>query len=161
MHVADILSAERVACDVHASSKKKVLQKLSELLSSGESELEPGAIAMGLHDREKLGSTGLGHGVAIPHARVPGAQRTVGAFMRLAEPVDFEATDGEPVDLVFGLLVPEDATEEHLAMLRRLAQLLSSTTLRARLRSLESTGAILDVLSEPRNEEDGRPPEAG
>ncbi len=97
--------------------------------------------------RERLGSTGLEEGVAIPHGRMRGITRAIGAFMRLNQGVDFDAQDRQPVDLVFGLLVPEDATDEHLQILSQLAEMLSDPSLREQLRTAESEQSIFDLLA--------------
>jgi nitrogen PTS system EIIA component len=99
-----------------------------------------------LLERERLGSTGLGHGVALPHARVKEVSEVLGAFIRTARGVDYDASDGEPVDLAFALLVPETATEEHLQLLAHLAGRFSEAATRANLRKADSPAAILDLL---------------
>jgi PTS system nitrogen regulatory IIA component len=95
-----------------------------------------------LLERERLGSTGLAGGVALPHARMPGLENSRGAFIRLAEPVEFDALDGEAVDLVFALLVPEEANEEHLQLLAQLASRFNDAELRERLRSASADEAL-------------------
>jgi PTS system nitrogen regulatory IIA component len=95
-----------------------------------------------LFTRERLGSTGLGQGVAIPHGRIKGLKEAVGAFVRLAQPVPFDAPDGKPVSLVFLLLVPEQATEQHLRVLSELAQMLSDRELREKLSTGTDAGTI-------------------
>jgi len=124
-----------------ASSKKRVLEQAARLLAGNRDE--PGAeqIFERLLERERLGSTGLAGGVALPHARMPGMDQSCGAFLRLAEPVDFDALDGQPVDLVFALLVPEDANEEHLKLLAELASMFNEEDLRNRLRTAETEQA--------------------
>ena len=133
MKLSEILSADRVVAGAALNSKKKVLEDLSRLLSGGTS-LASGDIFNSLVGREKLGSTGLGHGVAIPHGRVAGVPQSVGAFMRLKHPIDYDAHDGQPVDLVFGLLVPQQATEEHLKHLAAIAEMFSNEQFCAKLR---------------------------
>src|SRR5690349_23165957 len=98
MKLNAILSADRVASGVAVTSKKKALEELSKLLAKGSGALSATDIFNGLTAREKLGSTGLGHGVAIPHGRMPGVTGSVGAFVRLKHPVDYDAHDGQPVD---------------------------------------------------------------
>ena len=101
-----------------------------------------------LCSREKLGSTGLGHGVAIPHGRTPGLPTAVGAFVRLPEPIEFNAIDGAPVDLVFALAVPEHFTNQHLLLLSQLAEMFSDPAFCARLRSAPESAAIYAALSD-------------
>jgi PTS system nitrogen regulatory IIA component len=133
MKLSDILSPDRVIAGAALGSKKKVLEDLSRLLSGG-TTLASGDIFNSLIGREKLGSTGLGHGVAIPHGRVAGVPQSVGAFMRLKHAIDYDAHDGQPVDLVFGLLVPQQATEEHLKHLAAIAEMFSNEQFCAKLR---------------------------
>ncbi len=133
MKLSEILSGDRVVAGAALGSKKKVLEELSRLLSGG-TTLASGDIFNSLVGREKLGSTGLGHGVAIPHGRVAGVSQSVGAFMRLKHPIDYDAHDGQPVDLVFGLLVPQQATEEHLKHLAAIAEMFSNEQFCVKLR---------------------------
>ncbi|HZP13750.1 MAG TPA: PTS sugar transporter subunit IIA [Nevskiaceae bacterium] len=133
MKLSDILSADRVVAGAALGSKKKVLEELSRLLAGG-TTLASGDIFNSLVGREKLGSTGLGHGVAIPHGRVAGVPQSVGAFMRLKHAIDYDAHDGQPVDLVFGLLVPQQATEEHLKHLAAIAEMFSNEQFCVKLR---------------------------
>lgn len=137
-----ILHAAGISVADPASSKKRVLERAARLLAGGGSEPDTEQIFERLLERERLGSTGLAGGVALPHARMPGIEQSRGAFLRLAEPVDFDALDGQPVDLVFALLVPEEATEEHLRLLARLAALFNDETLRERLRVAEAEDAL-------------------
>ena len=97
--------------------------------------------------REKLGSTGLGRGVAIPHGRIAALEQPVCAFIRLEDAVEFDATDGQPVDLAFALLVPEESTEEHLQLLSQLAEMFSDEEFRAQLRATKDSQAIYNLLS--------------
>jgi len=122
MKLTAILGADRVASGVAVTSKKKALEELSRLLEKGSGGVKSTDIFNSLTAREKLGSTGLGHGVAIPHGRMAGIQSSVGAFLRLKHPVDYDAHDGQAVDLVFGLVVPVAATEEHLKHLAAIAE---------------------------------------
>ena len=148
MQVTDILTVERVACDVEVTSKKRVIQQLSELISDSDASLTSRAVVDCLLARERLGSTGLGSGVALPHGRLPNLRQAVGAFMKLKEPVEFDALDGEPVDLVFGLVVPEESTDEHLQILSLLAEGFSSEALREKLRGAPSGEASYALLAE-------------
>lgn len=125
MNIADIVAPDRVRLADDVQSKKRALEQLAEILTQGTPYLTPGDIFTGLIGREKLGSTGVGHGVAIPHTRLKGTDECIGAFMRLPQAVEFEANDEQPVDLIFGLLVPNQATDEHLTLLRRLAEMFS------------------------------------
>jgi PTS system nitrogen regulatory IIA component len=137
-----ILEPGSVSIADPASSKKRVLEQAARLLAGNRDE--PGAeqVFERLLERERLGSTGLAGGVALPHARMPGMNQSCGAFLRLAEPVDFDALDGQPVDLVFALLVPEDANEQHLQLLAELATMFNVEELRNRLRTADTDQAI-------------------
>lgn len=147
MKLADILSADRVSSGHVFTSKKKALEELSKLLAKGAPEVGSGDILNSLSAREKLGSTGLGHGVAIPHGRMAGVSESVGAFMRLKHPLDYEAHDGNGVDLVFGLLVPQQATEAHLKHLAAIAEMFSDEAFCKQAREADDDQALHALLS--------------
>ena len=126
MKLSEILSPDCIRLDSEASSKKRVLEIASQLLADTDKSLSQREVFDCLIAREKLGSTGLGQGVAIPHGRVAGLDRTIGVFLRLPGGVDFDAPDGAPVDLVFALLVPKESTEEHLQVLASIARYFDS-----------------------------------
>src|SRR3546814_13482734 len=117
MRISD-WSSDVCSSDLTFTSKKKALEELSQLLARA-GDLDAGDILGSLSAREKLGSTGLGHGVAIPHGRMAGVDDSIGAFIRLRHPLDYDAHDGHPVDLIFGLLVPQGAPEAHRSAERR------------------------------------------
>ena len=141
-----ILAPERVRSGVPAASRKRTLQVLGEVLADAEPEISAQGVFDRLVARERLGSTGLGEGCAVPHARVPGLGRTLAAFLRLRRGVDFDAPDHAPVDLVFGLLVPDESTDEHLRVLAAIARLLSDEAVRSSIRSTEEPGRIREIL---------------
>jgi nitrogen PTS system EIIA component len=147
MKLTEILSTERVVSGTAVTSKKKALEELSNLLATGAANLGNHEVFNSLTSREKLGSTGLGHGVAIPHGRVAGVDRSVGAFMRLKHPVDYDSHDGNPVDLIFGLLVPQTATEAHLKHLAAVAEMFSDDAFCARLRAAQDNASLYALLS--------------
>lgn len=146
MKVAEILSAERVGNGQTFTSKKKALEELAQLLSRGVPGVDTADILNSLSAREKLGSTGLGHGVAIPHGRMAGVTESVGAFMRLKHPLDYDAHDGQPVDLVFGLLVPQGATEAHLKHLAAIAEMFSDEAFCQKLRGAADEASLHALL---------------
>lgn len=146
MNITDLLSPERVACCDDVGSKKRILEQLSKLLADSSPALSQNEIFDALINREKLGSTGLGKGVAIPHGRMAALEYPLCAFIKPATPIDFDATDGEPVDLIFTLLVPEDSTEEHLQVLSTIAEIFSNTGICAALRQCESGSCLLQQL---------------
>ena len=130
MNISEILEPGRVLGNVEARSKKRALEILSELLGHAGEECVANDIFENLVQREKLGCTALGRGVAVPHGRSPGLSGPAAAFVKLHEPVDFDAADGERVDLIFGLLVPEEATENQSAALAYEDRLMADGTLR-------------------------------
>lgn len=135
MLIRDILPPHCIACDVEAQSKKRALERLSELIARARPELVATGVFDSLIARERLGGTGIGCGVAIPHGRLRNSRATLGAFIRLKAGIDFDAADRQPVDLLFALLVPEESTEDHLRALARLAAMFRDEALRARLRA--------------------------
>ena len=147
MLISDLLSAERIHCDVHSSSKKRLLELISEELARNSDQVSQREIFESLCARERLGSTGLGKGVAIPHGRVKGSRHVQASFIRLRKPLPFDAADGEPVDLLFCLAVPEDCGEDHLKLLAQVAELFSDPQLLRELREAESPGRLLQLLS--------------
>ena len=150
MRIADIITPQRIAVDAELGSKKAVLEKLSELLSSADPDLSSREVFSSLLARERLGTTGLGAGIAIPHGRVATENQSIGAFLRTGEPVNFDAVDSAPVDLFFALCVPEDANDTHLALLAELARRFSDDKYVARLRtSVGEDEVMAALLAEP------------
>lgn len=141
----DLLSPDRVVLDQNLSSKKSVLERAAELLSDSEAAADRRDIFEALCQRERLGSTGLGCGVAIPHCRV--AQNGVaGAFLRLKRPIDFDSPDGSDVDLFFALAVPSECNEHHLKLLASIAELFSDNKRREQLRRVSGYRDLIDRL---------------
>lgn len=148
MHLIDLLAPARVVAGAGVSSKKRLLDALSGLLADGAGPEVERRVFDSLCAREKLGSTGLGHGVAIPHGRTAELPAAVGAFIRLSEPIDFSALDGQPVDLVFALAVPEHFTHQHLLLLSQLAEMFSDAGFCARLRAAPDSAALHALLAD-------------
>lgn len=146
MTVSSLITPESVVAGLKGNGKKQVLQELSSHLARV-SGLSDRAIFETLLQRERLGTTGVGQGIAIPHGRIAGLTRLVGLFARLARPVDFDALDGEPVDLVFVLLAPEDAGADHLQALARIARLFRGQTIAQKLRQTEDPAALYAILT--------------
>jgi PTS system nitrogen regulatory IIA component len=142
MKLADILKPDRVVVGTSVTSKKRALEEVAKLLAAGTSGVAHGDILHSLTAREKLGSTGLGHGVAIPHGRIAGVTQSIGAFVRFKHPVDYETHDGRPVDLVFGLIVPQNATGEHLQHLAAIAEKFSDDEFCAKARATSDAAAL-------------------
>ena len=151
MLISDLLSPERICCDVQSSSKKRLLELISEELARDSEELSKREIFESLCARERLGSTGLGNGVAIPHGRIKGSSHVQATFIRLKKPVPFDSVDSEPVDLLFCLAVPEDCGEDHLKLLAQVAELFSDSEVLQGLREAETPVQILQLLSGARH----------
>jgi nitrogen PTS system EIIA component len=147
MELSDIISVEAVKAPLKATSKKRLLQDLAET-GATIYDLPPDATYKALMEREALGPTGVGRGVAIPHARFEKVSRVCGIFVRLEKPVDFESVDRLPVDLVFMLLAPAAAGAEHLKALARVSRTLRSEAVCAKLRSTFEPAALYAILTE-------------
>lgn len=147
MNITDILSPDYIACAATAVSKKRALEEISELIAGNNAPLSPNDIFDSLLSRERLGSTGIGHGVAIPHGRVHNVNKTIGAFIQLSNGIDFDAIDGNPVNLLFALLVPEESTDEHLKILALLAEMFSDEAFCQQLGNAASTNEIYNLLT--------------
>jgi PTS system nitrogen regulatory IIA component len=148
MDLNDLLSVEGVVPALKVASKKQAIQELSERAAAltGLPERE---IFDTLLQRERLGSTGVGHGVAIPHGKLVRLDRLFGLFARLEQPIDFEALDEEPVDLVFVLLAPEGAGADHLKALARIARVLRDPATATKLRAATDPSALFALLTQP------------
>ena len=144
--VAKLLAPANVLIDLQASSKKRLFEQVG-LLFENQHGIARSLVFDSLFARERLGSTGLGQGVAIPHGRIKGLKDAQGAFARLAQPVPFDAPDGQPVKLVFVLLVPEHATEKHLQLLSELAQMFSDRALRDAMSTAADAAALHQLVS--------------
>jgi len=145
--LAKLLPPGNIALDVSVTSKKRVFEQAG-LLFENNHGVTRAVVTDNLFARESLGSTGLGAGVAIPHGRIKGLKQPLAAFMRLSEPVPFESPDGKPVSLLIFLLVPEQATQQHLEILSEIAQLLSDRDMREGLATLPSPEAIHQLLTD-------------
>jgi len=148
MQVTDLITTDRIECNVDASSKKRALEVLSKLISDSEDTISTNDVFESLLARERLGATGVGYGVAIPHGRLKNTTHTLGAFVKLSNGIDFDAADRQPVDLLFALLVPEESTDEHLKALATLANMFSDSDFRSKLRNASSKEEIINLLLE-------------
>jgi nitrogen PTS system EIIA component len=144
--LSQILSPENVVLDIPVTSKKRALEQMS-LLFENHQGLERVSVFDSLFARERLGSTGLGHGVAVPHGRVKNIDSPCAAFARLAQPVAFDSPDGQPVDLILVLIVPEAATQQHLDILAEVAQRLSEPSILEQLRRETDAMRIYEILT--------------
>lgn len=145
--LAAILPQANVVVDVEATSKKRVFERAG-LLFENEHQIARALVTDNLFARERLGSTGLGHGVAIPHGRIKGLKNPLAAVLRLQQPIPFDAPDDEPVAMLIFLLVPEAATQRHLEILSEIAEMLSDRVLRERLKTEASAAGVHKLISD-------------
>ena len=148
MLIEDLLDRRAVTPKVCATTKRQALSLIAET-AARRFGLDAGEVLEALVAREQAGSTGVGSGVAVPHARLPGLDRMRGVFIRLEAPVDFDSVDGQPVDLLFALLAPPDAGSEHLRALARVSRLLRQSQLREQLRQARTVDALYALLAQP------------
>ena len=145
--IAKLLPLDNIQLDLDSGSKKRVFERVG-LLFENHHNIGRSLVFDSLFAREKLGSTGLGQRVAIPHGRIKGLKDAVGALVRVREPIQFDSPDGEPVTLAFVLLVPERATDLHLQILSELAQMFSDAEFRAQLFAAPSAGDVHRLITE-------------
>lgn len=145
MQIGELLDRNAISLRVSANNKRQTLAVIAEIAARNFG-LDAGEALEALTQREAAGSTGVGHGVAAPHARLPGLQRMRGVFVRLEQPVEFDAVDDQPVDLIFALFAPQDAGAEHLRALARVSRLLRQADLRQQLRQARTVDAIHALL---------------
>lgn len=143
--IAPLLTPDTALLDVSFTSKKKLFEHAADLFARIHG-LKASDIFTSLFERERLGSTALGHGIAIPHGRIKGLKNAAGAFYRLQSPLEFDAPDNRPVTLCFILLVPQDANERHLQILGELAQLFGDEAMRARMLAAPTPPELIAVL---------------
>jgi len=146
MLLEEIIKPDSVLCNAHARSKKHCLEILSELLVRSHPGIASEDIFEGLIERERLGCTSLDQGVAFPHCRVEGLDESAGALIKLTDAVEFDSPDGEPVDLIFGLMVPSEVKEQDHANICSIADLLGDRKLRVRLRDASSSKELYEIL---------------
>jgi nitrogen PTS system EIIA component len=148
MDLSDLVSQQGVVAHLKVSGKKQLLQELANR-ASAITGIPERVIFETLLERERLGTTGVGQGIAIPHGKLSGIDRIHGIFARLSDPIDFDSIDDQPVDLVFLLLAPEGAGADHLKALARVSRLLRNQTMCEKLRAATDKGAIYALLTEP------------
>lgn len=147
MELSSILRPAAVKVVANVSSKKRLFQDLGEIAASAYG-LDAGAAFTALQERENLGPTGVGHGVALPHARIKGLDRVVGAFVRIEKPVDFDAVDRQPVDLVFALFAPDGSGVDHLKALALVSRTMRDAAVCAKLRANDDPDTLHTILTE-------------
>ena len=146
MSLQEIIKPDGVLCNASARSKKHCLEILAELLIRNSPDLASDEIFECLISRERLGCTSLDKGAAFPHCRVSGIEESVAVLIKLSEPVEFDSPDGEPVDIVLGMMVPENIDDTHRAEIKLIADVLSDQDLRERLREVNSSSDLYDAL---------------
>lgn len=146
MSLQKIIKPDGVLCNAAARSKKHCIEILSELLIRNVADIASDDIFEHLISRERLGCTGMGKGAAFPHCRVEGIDESIAVLIKLSEPVDFDAPDGEPVDLVLGMMVPVEIDDSHRAEIKLITDVLADEGLRARLREMNSSSDLYDAL---------------
>lgn len=146
MNLDELIGSEGIVPSLKARSKRQVLQELADIASEA-TGIPAARIYEGLSDREKLGTTGIGHGVAIPHGKFPELERMIGIFARSEQPVDFDSVDDEPVDLFFLLLAPQTAGTEHLKALAAVSRLFRDKTMCEKLRGAAGVDALHALLT--------------
>ena len=146
MEISDLISSDVVVANLKATSKKQVLQDLSRRASDS-TGLHERAIFDVLMERERLGTTGVGNGIAIPHGKLPDLDRLHGYFARLEQPVDFQSIDERPVDLIFLLLAPESAGADHLKALAKISRVLRNGNICQKLRGTDTSDALYAILT--------------
>ncbi|MGI9275021.1 MAG: PTS sugar transporter subunit IIA [Endozoicomonas sp.] len=147
MIIEHLLTPERTLCGVHGASKKKILETVAEQISHHVPAINAKDLFNNLIARERLGTTGLGQGIALPHCRSKACQAPTGLFIKLAEPVDFDSVDRQPVDLVFALIVPEESTQEHLQILQALAERFQSAVMLQKMRESENALSLYQSIT--------------
>ena len=146
--IADYLTSERVALDVRATSRKRLLEEVASLLMKGQTGLSRETVFQVLFERERLGSTAIGQGVALPHGRMNDLHEPIAAVARLHRPLELDAPDREPVDLVIALLVPAEANDMHLQLRAGLARTLSTPGVRSRITAATDADALIGELAQ-------------
>lgn len=146
MTFGNLIKIDQIQLNCDARSKKKALETISEIVSDNYPEYNTNKVFETLIERERLGSTGIGHGVALPHGRLAECTDTIGVFITLSEGVDYDAIDKEPVKLLFSLLVPENSTEEHLKILAKLAEFFRQKSNRQILETATSAETVYNLL---------------
>ena len=150
MDIASLLKPEAVRVLGTMTSKKRLFQELGDIAAAAY-DLDAAAVVDGLQERESLGPTGVGHGIALPHARLEGIARIVGVFMRLERPMDFDSVDRQPVDLIFALFAPKESGVEHLKALALISRTMRDANTCAKLRANNSPATLHAILTEARH----------
>lgn len=148
MDISSLLSPELILCRHNSSSKKRILEDVAEHISEHYPKLDTNMVFSALISREKLGSTGIGNGIAIPHCRIPQCTTTIGMLVTLTQGIEFNAIDNQEVDIIFVLLVPEDANDNHLQTLASIAETFSNNEILEQIRKASNTEELLTILKQ-------------
>ncbi len=146
MKLSNLIKIDQIQLNNSASSKKKALEAISQIITASYPEYNINNVFETLIERERLGSTGIGHGVALPHGRLPECTDTIGVFISLKNGIDYDAIDKEPVRLLFALLIPDHSTEEHLQILAKLAEFFRSSENRQKLENATSPETVYNLI---------------
>ena len=147
MQLSEIINVNRIRSDIDVKSKKRALEELSKLIAEDQNQLNASDIFDSLISRERLGATGVGYGIAIPHGRIKNCKNITGAFIKLKEGVDFNTTDNKPVDTLFALIVPEESTDEHLQILALIASMFNEEDFRTKLSKMNNSDDIYQLFT--------------
>ena len=148
MQLSEIINVNRIRNDIDVKSKKRALEELSNLIVQDQNQLDAIDIFDSLISRERLGASGVGYGIAIPHGRIKNCQKITGAFIQLNNGVDFNTIDNQPVDILFALIVPEESTDEHLQILALLASMFNDENFRQKLHQSKSNEETYQLLTQ-------------
>lgn len=147
MEIKSILDPECVIHQYECNSKKRLLETIASHLCDQKPVLDPGNVFSALIARERLGSTGIGNGIAIPHCRIQGCKQTIGVMVTLKTPIDFDAIDSQPVDIIFVLIVPEDHDKDHLQTLASLAETFSDSARLTKIRDAKDAEELYNIIT--------------
>lgn len=147
MIINDIISLDRTQCSVECHSKKRIFELISEIAVQQSPELDQVEVLSSLLTREKMGSTGIGHGIAIPHGKIKGLNNMIAVIVTSSQPIEFDAIDSKPVDIFFAILVPEEQTDKHLQALSGIARKLSDKDVVKAIRKASNKNEIVAALA--------------
>jgi len=148
MNLSEILTTSCTSCDVAVSSKKRILEKICQLAAKQVGDIEQDDLFASLMDREKMGSTGIGNGIAIPHGRLPNASKAVAVLITTKQAIDFDAIDNRDVDIFIALFVPENSCQEHLNTLQSIAKLFSNKKMTKQVRKCNDNQALYNLIQQ-------------
>ncbi len=148
MQLSEILTTSCTSCDEAISSKKRILEKICQLAANQVSEVDQDELLESLLDREKMGSTGIGNGIAIPHGRLPNTSKAVAVLITTEKTIDFDAIDNREVDVFIALFVPEDSCKEHLDTLQNIAKLFSDKKMLKQVRKCNDNQALYNLIQQ-------------